>query len=556
MHGGAPGHGRRRHLRARGAVHGAGHAEPDRHGGHLPAARGTARPLHRPDLDGLPGPRRRDRDARQSTRRPTRSTSLQPGLGRDRGPRADRRRARRCTSPTRSRPTRSTWPRRPVALADVRLGASPRATLQLLRASKAWAAVEGRDYVIPDDLQFLLARVLAHRHAARPPEAHVAGRTRGGRARPDRDDGAHPAAATGSRDGTGGQRTRRLPRPGADLAGAGFTHAGDLPDRRRRHRAALRTACSARSTLSRAGVLALAIPIARRAGRAPVRVQIANRRGVEPVTRRAPARPVTMHLDDHATGRCCPPGRCCSRITCPPSSPAGRGSSSPGWPAANRAVVSYRMPRLSRGRYRAGPLRIRLTDPFHMVDLVRSFTATTEFVVAPIVDPLPRGRAAALARHRRQRGQPLDRRARRRRRVDARVPHRRRPAQDPLAIVGAHRRVDGAAGGATVAGPEHTVARPARVDATRPTPPTVERTPTSGAQQQRMGHQRGGQHRHSPDGGRTQGRPGQRPATPARPRLRLAARAGRASGRGAHRAARTISDRSPASPAPRPATPR
>jgi MoxR-like ATPase len=46
---------------------------------------------------------------------------------------------------------------------SVRLGASPRATLQLLRAAKAWAALEGRDYVVPDDLQFLLRPVLAHR---------------------------------------------------------------------------------------------------------------------------------------------------------------------------------------------------------------------------------------------------------------------------------------------------------------------------------------------------------------------------------------------------------
>jgi MoxR-like ATPase len=59
---------------------------------------------------------------------------------------------------------------------DVRLGASPRATLQLLRASKAWAALEGRAYVIPDDMQFLLVRVLAHRLLLTS-DAHVAGRT-------------------------------------------------------------------------------------------------------------------------------------------------------------------------------------------------------------------------------------------------------------------------------------------------------------------------------------------------------------------------------------------
>ena len=46
---------------------------------------------------------------------------------------------------------------------DVRLGASPRATLQLLRAAKAWAALDGRDYVIPDDVQALTGPVLAHR---------------------------------------------------------------------------------------------------------------------------------------------------------------------------------------------------------------------------------------------------------------------------------------------------------------------------------------------------------------------------------------------------------
>jgi len=46
---------------------------------------------------------------------------------------------------------------------DVRLGASPRATLQLLRSAKAWASLDGRDYVIPDDLQSLTSPVLAHR---------------------------------------------------------------------------------------------------------------------------------------------------------------------------------------------------------------------------------------------------------------------------------------------------------------------------------------------------------------------------------------------------------
>ena len=46
---------------------------------------------------------------------------------------------------------------------DLRLGASPRATLQLLRASRAFAAMSGRDYVTPDDVAALGVSVLAHR---------------------------------------------------------------------------------------------------------------------------------------------------------------------------------------------------------------------------------------------------------------------------------------------------------------------------------------------------------------------------------------------------------
>ncbi len=46
---------------------------------------------------------------------------------------------------------------------DLRLGASPRATLHLLRTARAVAALEGRDYVLPDDLQTLAVSVLAHR---------------------------------------------------------------------------------------------------------------------------------------------------------------------------------------------------------------------------------------------------------------------------------------------------------------------------------------------------------------------------------------------------------
>lgn len=46
---------------------------------------------------------------------------------------------------------------------SIRLGASPRAALHLVRACRARAAMNGRDYVIPDDVQALAALVLAHR---------------------------------------------------------------------------------------------------------------------------------------------------------------------------------------------------------------------------------------------------------------------------------------------------------------------------------------------------------------------------------------------------------
>jgi MoxR-like ATPase len=45
----------------------------------------------------------------------------------------------------------------------LRLGASPRAGLQLLRAARASAALSGRDHVLPDDVQLLSGPVLAHR---------------------------------------------------------------------------------------------------------------------------------------------------------------------------------------------------------------------------------------------------------------------------------------------------------------------------------------------------------------------------------------------------------
>lgn len=46
---------------------------------------------------------------------------------------------------------------------NVVLGCSPRGSLNLYRASKAWAFIKGRDYVLPDDIQKMAVPVLSHR---------------------------------------------------------------------------------------------------------------------------------------------------------------------------------------------------------------------------------------------------------------------------------------------------------------------------------------------------------------------------------------------------------
>ena len=53
----------------------------------------------------------------------------------------------------------------------VELGASPRAVLMLFRAAKALAALDGRDHVLPDDIQALAPAVLSHRLLLAPEAA-------------------------------------------------------------------------------------------------------------------------------------------------------------------------------------------------------------------------------------------------------------------------------------------------------------------------------------------------------------------------------------------------
>ena len=59
---------------------------------------------------------------------------------------------------------------------DLALGVSPRGTLALLKCAQAFAALQGRDYVLPEDIKTLVPLVLAHRLILKP-EAELRGHT-------------------------------------------------------------------------------------------------------------------------------------------------------------------------------------------------------------------------------------------------------------------------------------------------------------------------------------------------------------------------------------------
>lgn len=59
---------------------------------------------------------------------------------------------------------------------SVALGASPRGSLALYRASQALAAVRGRDFVLPDDVKALVFSILSHRIVVNP-QSHLRGAT-------------------------------------------------------------------------------------------------------------------------------------------------------------------------------------------------------------------------------------------------------------------------------------------------------------------------------------------------------------------------------------------
>lgn len=141
--------------------------------------------------------------------------------------------------------------------------------------------------------------------------------------------------------------------------------------------------------LARAGVLALAVPLLSALVVLRSRVLIANRRTVEP-RRAVSGDTVTVHLTI-SNRSLLPTGSLMLEDQLPGRMRGNARFVLDGLFSRESRTVSYRMPRLPRGRYRTGPLHVRLTDPFHLVDVRRSFTATTEIVVAPVVERLRPG---------------------------------------------------------------------------------------------------------------------------------------------------------------------
>ncbi len=139
--------------------------------------------------------------------------------------------------------------------------------------------------------------------------------------------------------------------------------------------------------LVRAGCLVVAVPIvaaivvnrsqvtiASRRSAEPARVPVGSNLGVQlTVTNRSVLPSGSLMLEDRL------PAELAGRARFGLDGLAGRES----------RTVAYRIPALHRGRYAAGPLRVRLTDPFGMIDATRSFTATSRLVVTPAVDLLP-----------------------------------------------------------------------------------------------------------------------------------------------------------------------
>ncbi len=108
----------------------------------------------------------------------------------------------------------------------LRLGASPRAAIQLLRVAKSLAAMHGRDHVLPDDVQELAVPVLAHRLLPST-DARLSGRSVAETVRHDRRHHACPRRRPPTRASRHRVSTEAAARP--EAAGSRASRPGSAP---------------------------------------------------------------------------------------------------------------------------------------------------------------------------------------------------------------------------------------------------------------------------------------------------------------------------------------
>ena len=322
----------------------------------------------------------------------------------------------------------------------LRLGASPRSMLQLLRAAKATAALEGRDFVLPDDVVSVAEAVLAHRiildrkaaSTGETPQSVIRAVLAKIPVSPEM--AAAPAPAAGP---AAGLRRRQPRRPPHCRTAAREWSAVALMDRFPRHIFSTRgwgllgagavfllaAQVMGRRDLLTLAVLLLVLPLLV-AGRNPgAEAEVPGLPGVQPRQRRNGRHAPRSGWPSPGPAR--DPATPSWRSACPPGSANPRCSGSrrvrpPAGPAAMSTICAP----AKRGQFLIGPVTAEFSDPFglslhrHAIDDGDILTVTPAAVELPVT-----GLAGARGTRRRHRhadpGQPE-----RRRRHDPRIPPR------------------------------------------------------------------------------------------------------------------------------------
>ena len=139
--------------------------------------------------------------------------------------------------------------------------------------------------------------------------------------------------------------------------------------------------------LLRVGIFLVALPLIAVAVVARTRYRLSCRRLLDP-PRIAAGRPATVRLQLDNVSRL-PSGVLLMEDRLPLSlGGRPRFALDRVEPGGSREVT-YQVRAETRGRYAIGPLAVRLTDPFGLVELTRAFAQTEDLVVTPTVSPLP-----------------------------------------------------------------------------------------------------------------------------------------------------------------------